>query len=273
MKFNVSRLIIWFEPVDEPQVLSFYPNKVNVITGNSSTGKSNIIAIINYCLLSEKSNIVEPVINQFSKWYGLEFNANGETYAIARKRPDLETITSDVYIQKGKFEDGFYPSSTNYQIQGGRKYLNSVLGYHNEGKEFRFRSNFIFNMLTENIITSPYDYLNINFFDTKYFGKSEFREMLVDNVITPKGLNTEELKSEQKKLGAEIKKHDNQKRRLQNVQDVVESCIALLKGNGFDVSDINGKDLNEQVALLHKRVEMAKVAVSKNEEESDNDID
>ena len=75
MKFNVSRLIIWFEPVDEPQVLSFYPNKVNVITGNSSTGKSNIIAIINYCLLSEKSNIVEPVINQFSKWYGLEFNA------------------------------------------------------------------------------------------------------------------------------------------------------------------------------------------------------
>lgn len=66
MKFNVSRLIIWFEPVDEPQVLSFYPNKVNVITGNSSTGKSNIIAIINYCLLSEKSNIVEPVINQFS---------------------------------------------------------------------------------------------------------------------------------------------------------------------------------------------------------------
>lgn len=273
MKFNVSRLIIWFEPVDEPQVLSFYPNKVNVITGNSSTGKSNIIAIINYCLLSEKSNIVEPVINQFSKWYGLEFNANGETYAIARKRPDLETITSDVYIQKGKFEDGFYPSSTNYQIQGGRKYLNSVLGYHNEGKEFRFRSNFIFNMLTENIITSPYDYLNINFFDTKYFGKSEFREMLVDNVITPKGLNTEELKSEQKKLGAEIKKHDNQKRRLQNVQDVVESCIALLKGNGFDVSDINGKNLNEQVALLRKRVEMAKVAVSKNEEESDNDID
>ena len=74
-------------------------------------------------------------------------------------------------------------------------------------------------------------------------------------------------------MGAEIKKHDNQKRRLQNVQDVVESCIALLKGNGFDVSDLNGKDLNEQVALLHKRVEMAKVAVSKNEEESDNDID
>ena len=34
MKFNVSRLIIWFEPVDEPQVLSFYPNKVNVISND-----------------------------------------------------------------------------------------------------------------------------------------------------------------------------------------------------------------------------------------------
>ena len=117
MNFYISRLIIWFEPEDKPQELIFLPNKVNVITGNSSTGKSNIIAIINYCLLSEKSNIVEPVINQFSKWYGLEFKANGIAYSIARKRPDLETITSDIYIQEGFFDEGFYPSSRKPPIQ------------------------------------------------------------------------------------------------------------------------------------------------------------
>lgn len=266
-------MIIWFEPDEKPQELSFFPDKVNVITGNSSTGKSNIIAIINYCLLSEKSNIVEPVINQFSKWYGLEFKANGVSYAIARKRPDLETITSDVYIQEGEFEEGFYPSSTNYQIQSGRKFMNSILGYHNDGKEFRFRSNFIFNMLTENIITSPYDFLNINFFDSKYLGKNEFRQMLVDETITPKGLNVESLKIERKKLNHMISKRDNRKKQVQKIQDEVNACISLLEGNGFDVADIKNKSIHDQVVLLRNLVEAAKTTALNNEEDTNVDLD
>lgn len=273
MNFNISRLIIWFEPEDKPQELNFLPDKVNVITGNSSTGKSNIIAIINYCLLLEKSNIVEPVINQYSKWYGLEFKVNDVTYAIARKRPDLETISSDVYIQEGGFDDNFYPVSTNYQIQGGRKYLNSILGYHNNGKEFRFRSNFIFNMLTENIITSPYDYLNVNFFDPKYLGKADFREMLVDETITPNGLNTEQLRNEKKKIDTAIKKYDNQEQKILKEQEIVDSCVALLAGNGFDVTNWKDKGLYEQVALLRQMVEVAKDTVLRNEEETNHDLD
>lgn len=273
MNFNISRLIIWFAPDDKPQELNFLPDKVNVITGNSSTGKSNIIAIINYCLLSEKSNIVEPVINQYSKWYGLEFKVNGITYAIARKRPDLETITSDVYIQEGEFVDNFYPSSTNYQIQGGRRYLNSILGYHNNGKEFRFRSNFIFNMLTENIITSPYDYLNVNFFEPKYLGDANFREMLVDETITPKGLKTEELRNEKRKLDTAIRKFDNQEKKNLSDQEIVNSCVALLAGNGFDVTNLKDKGLYGQVALLRQVVEVAKDTALKNEEESNHDLD
>lgn len=273
MNFCISKLIIWFQPEEDPQTLHFLPNKVNVITGNSSTGKSNIIAIINYCLLSEKSNIVEPVINQYSKWYGLELNIEGRTYAIARKRPDMETITSDVYIQEESFSDNFYPSSTNYQIQGARKYLNSLLGYHNDGKEFRFRSNFVFNMLTENIITSPYDYLNINFFDQKYLGKSEFREKLVDEAISPNGLNIDRLKGEYDRLQRRIKKNEKKERkRLQKIE-VVNQCIDLLSGNGFDVDSIREKKFEEQVLYLKYLIDNAKTTVKNKEEKSNSEVD
>lgn len=39
MKFYINRLVIWFEKDDKPQrrVVEFEKNKVNVITGSSST--------------------------------------------------------------------------------------------------------------------------------------------------------------------------------------------------------------------------------------------
>ena len=73
MKFYINRLVIWFEKEDKPQrrVVEFEKNRVNVITGSSSTGKSNILAIIDYCLLAENPKIVIPVINENAEWYGL----------------------------------------------------------------------------------------------------------------------------------------------------------------------------------------------------------
>ena len=131
MNFYIKRLIIWFGEADKPRILTFKKDKVNVITGNSSTGKSNIIGIIDYCLLSAKSNIVEPIVNEFTSWYGLEFSINGKDFSIARKRPELETASSDVlFLEKG-FEDESMPSSTNMQIEAARKYMNSLLGYSN----------------------------------------------------------------------------------------------------------------------------------------------
>lgn len=46
MKFHIKKLYIWFDQNAEPRVLEFDNNKVNVITGSSSTGKSNIYAIM-----------------------------------------------------------------------------------------------------------------------------------------------------------------------------------------------------------------------------------
>ena len=151
--------------------------------------------------------------------------------------------------------------------------MNSVLGFHNNRKDFRFRSNFIFNILTENIITSPYDYLNVNFFETKYLGKNEFRQMLVDETITPKGLNVEDLCLERKKTSNLIARYDKREVQIKKVQEEVDFCISLLEGNGFDVADIKDKEVQEQVSLLRKMVAYVKNTVLRNEEDADNDLD
>ena len=58
MKLYISKLYIWFDKRVKPRIITFENNKVNVITGSSSTGKSNIYAIIDYCLLSGRSNCI-----------------------------------------------------------------------------------------------------------------------------------------------------------------------------------------------------------------------
>jgi predicted ATP-binding protein involved in virulence len=51
MKFYFHKLVLWLSN-NEKRELLFEPNKVNVITGGSNTGKSAILQIIDYCLSS-----------------------------------------------------------------------------------------------------------------------------------------------------------------------------------------------------------------------------
>ena len=73
MNFYISKIRLWFRHGGEPRDFEFFNDKVNVITGDSSTGKSSVLKIIDYCLLSERSTIVEDVINENVAWYGLVF--------------------------------------------------------------------------------------------------------------------------------------------------------------------------------------------------------
>lgn len=249
MKFHIKKLYIWFERGIKPRILEFDNNKVNVVTGSSSTGKSNIYAIIDYCLLSGNVNIVYPVINEKAQWYGLEFSVNDNFFAVARKKPTVEVVPADVFIQDNAFATDYYPSNTNSHVNDARNQLNRAFGYHsNQGMSFR--TCFVFNALTESIISSPYDFLNFKFYGEEKYDSKEERNNLLQFVLTS---NMEEyanvkveldcLQAKKKSAGQYQSKVTSTDDNFYNLlNDLIQKCVnSNLSDNSISFQDSNVK--------------------------------
>ena len=71
MKFYFDNLVLFLKN-GKKRTLTFLPGKINVITGDSNTGKTAILAIIDYCLFSSTHDISESIINENVEWYGIK---------------------------------------------------------------------------------------------------------------------------------------------------------------------------------------------------------
>jgi len=75
---------------------------MNIITGNSKTGKSALISIVDYCLGSSSCAVPEGVIRNCVSWYGVRFTDGSSEHFVARRSPDPgRTTTSDAYYAVG----------------------------------------------------------------------------------------------------------------------------------------------------------------------------
>ncbi|EDB9280176.1 DUF3732 domain-containing protein, partial [Salmonella enterica] len=85
-----TNILIW--QIDSTlRNLELKENKVNVITGDSGKGKSSILAIIDYCLLSSSSDgISKTNVDNFVNWYGIRLSINGKYFTICRKATHFE---------------------------------------------------------------------------------------------------------------------------------------------------------------------------------------
>ncbi len=208
MKFHINRLVIWFnkDDVSKKRVIDFDKNKVNVITGSSSTGKSNILAIIDYCLLTNNPKIVIPVINENAEWYGLEFAIGEKVMFIARKKPEIDTPVSDLIMKEGEIPENFYPTTNNIHINDARKKLDRLFGLKSTeqrnpglqdetGKELTvsYRSFLPYNAITEGIMTSPYIFTDVNFFDSQITKSVIGQKYLFDILLGKDNIKIEEL--------------------------------------------------------------------------------
>jgi hypothetical protein len=179
MNFTLHEVKLWFK--DEktvPVSYHFLPNKVNVITGDATTGKTSFWRIIDYCLLSIKPKIASSITEAVS-WFGIRFTINEKEYSIARMSPNRANITSDLF-----FHSGALPSENpqrNTQIIDLKKILDAEFGINDKlifpfGKEIG-KSNFNisyrhflpFISITEDIIGASETY-----FDTTFYGKEEY---------------------------------------------------------------------------------------------------
>jgi uncharacterized protein YhfF len=99
MNFHINKIVLWLKNGKIREV-DFKPNKVNLITGGSHTGKSAILEIVDYCFFSSKSRISESMINENVLWYGINISVNDKTYTIARQS-----------LIEGKVSENYYFSS------------------------------------------------------------------------------------------------------------------------------------------------------------------
>ncbi len=97
MKFHIESLHLWLAS-GEIRTLSFLPNKVNVITGASHTGKTAILDIFDYCFFASRHRISESIINENTLWYGLKLHVNGKVYTLARRAPSGPATSSDYFF-------------------------------------------------------------------------------------------------------------------------------------------------------------------------------
>ena len=94
--------IILYSHTGNKRILPFNPAGLNIITGRSSTGKSALSEIVEYCMGRSTFNIPEGVILDKVSWYCVIYQFSGEQVLIAKPAPGLgHSSCSKVMVRRG----------------------------------------------------------------------------------------------------------------------------------------------------------------------------
>ncbi len=108
MSFTIRAIVI-YSHTGMQRVVHLNAHGLNIITGQSKTGKSAIIDIVDYCLGSGSFNVAEGAIRKKVAWFGLHIAKSSDDVFIARNNPGPSASTgSKVYFQRSVVEA--YPS-------------------------------------------------------------------------------------------------------------------------------------------------------------------
>lgn len=267
MNFYISKIKLWFRNGTQPRTIEFFNDKVNVITGASSTGKSSILKIIDYCLLQDPCNIVHDVINESVSWYGLLFYKNEHPYTIIRKASTLETPDM-VTI----FREKEYLPDTEPQILDSDQ-RSKVLVKLNELFEtptqlkmeskvkLNFRYSLMFNYLTEDIIATENTYQDLRFFHSRDYDR--ILDDLFKLVIGVDEAKKRDLEQKLEDAKKETEKKQNMRLKEEKAFDIYrqnrEKAIKELINLGLcDTEKLNGTP-EEWAAILKSTIENYKL--------------
>jgi len=166
MKYNIERIILWLKN-GKKRELEFKPNKVNVITGDSNTGKTAVLEIIDYCYFTSKSTISESIINENVSWYGLRININDKKYTIGRKALFEGNVSNEYYFSSTGEIPEKEPESNNTEENikslietefSIDKSVSFPIGYGSNnikvGSKISLRYFLMFNTISQDLITN-----------------------------------------------------------------------------------------------------------------------
>jgi uncharacterized protein DUF3732 len=169
MKIAFLKIILWPKnTLHSPRVILFKPGKINIITGESASGKSALTSIIDYCLGSSKCSIPVGLIRDVTSWFGLHLQLENTEMIVARRNPEDQQTTTDLYWEEGI---GLIVPETvtkNARVEDLKNRFNQIS--HLPALDFRagedvgyasrpsFRDMAAFNFQPQHIVANPYTF-------------------------------------------------------------------------------------------------------------------
>jgi hypothetical protein len=262
MKFILHEIKLWFKKEDtEPKSYFFLPDKVNVITGDSTTGKTSIWSIIDYCLLAPNVKIPDDIYKKVL-WFGIRFTINEQDICIVRKAPDSGIVASEIFLDNNSFPNN---PKGNMGIAEVKSILDLKFGITDDLKislekeitNFSYRYFLLFNSLTAKLIGNDTAY-----FDTAFFGAKEYDKALPNIFDLTIGVSDiEKLKAVEKlkKINADItaiQKQDksNQTKTKEFNKDIFD-LISKCKQNNFIEYEHIIEDVDKAITIIQAIIE------------------
>lgn len=261
MNYYINKIVIWFKNGTSRE-LKFLPNKVNVITGRSNTGKTAIIDIIDYCFFASRSKISESTINENALWYSIEIKINNDLITFARKAPLLSQVSDEYYFTNEiteepkkpyknsdkktimTFFESIFGITSNTKLQKGGNFLKG-------NSKISIRYFQMFNTISGNIIENDSGI----FFDKQ--SEDRYREALpriFDLAVGIETIHNIEKKDEIEKLKEKLKKALRKNDRISNQSEAFEEekveLISQAKKYSLLPYDIKGDEAWRRICSL-----------------------
>jgi hypothetical protein len=127
MKLAILKVILWpKDPKHKPRIIPFAAGKINILTGESATGKSALTWIIDYCLGSEKCSIPVGLIREVTGWFGLHLQLANTEMIVARRNPESQQTTTDFYWTEGLNLDVPLTVEKNARVEDLKNRFNQI---------------------------------------------------------------------------------------------------------------------------------------------------
>lgn len=235
MRFDIKEIILWPRRQEfEPRRLKFESGKVNIISGNSRTGKSAIIPIIDYCLAANSCAIPTETIRKACSWFGVIVKTQSGEKLFAREEPGEHRVTDAMYVAEGAQVEVPRIVEKNTGADRVRQMLNELSGLSNLDfdpdasaspgfdAKVSFRDLAAFNFQPQNVIANP----EVLFFKTNtYEHREKLRKIFpyILGAITPAMLGKEH---ELNRLKHDLRRRE---RELKDAREVSQGWIASLQ--------------------------------------------
>jgi ABC-type iron transport system FetAB ATPase subunit len=233
MSIQLANIIIW-QKNGNVRNLEMKKDAVNVITGDSGKGKSSILHIIDYCLLSsEAKGISKFNIDNKTLWYGIRVHTSKGIITIARPAHHCDETTSAYFNDEGSIPE---IPELNIKLVSLKKIIDKELGLDSDlkvpfggktikaGSKISFRSFLAYCYQDQTALVAP-DYLYIRPADLKFRERIERTFKMAIGIVDLKASLVEE---KVKSLSAKLESFERRAKSMENkTLEFQEDVISL----------------------------------------------